>query len=464
MSEVNMNSRALPIIPEFITVHIGTPGDGGENVTVSFPDYIKNVASSEIYPSWPEAALVANIIAQVSFALNRVYIEYYRSRGYDFDITNNTYLDQSFIPGRSIFESISEAVDRRFNTYIRREGAIEPLSAKYCDGELSMCDGLSQNGSLYLANQGYSAFEILQYYYGNDIGLVENAPIEKISESYPGVELSLGSLGNDVRYIQIRLNRISVNYPNIPKIPVPDGIFTEDTDKAVREFQRQFNLSVDGIVGKATWYRIIYVYNAVKRLSELVSEGITQDEIEPIYADRLQLGDEGYGVRALSVVLALIGEYIETVRIVDVGDVFDENIKNAVEDFQRTYGLPITGEVDVVTWENLFDVYNGIIKTIPFEQYQTVVPFRGNFLRLGSVGEDVYLIQTYLDGLSDVYPEIERVDISGTFDEKTDRAVKDAQRLFGLPENGVVGPAGWNAVASEYSDIIMGNMRAEGEE
>ena len=209
---------AVPYIPSTITVHIGRPESSGENVTVTFPEYIKNVASSEIYPTWPYEAILANIYAQISYALNRIYTEYYRSQGYDFDITNSTALDQSFIPGRNTFETINQIVDEVFNDYVKRIGNVEPLATKYCNGTTTVCDGLTQWGTVDLANQGYTALEILKYYYGDDIEIVEDAPIEDIGESYPNVLLSLGISSNYVRYIQVRLNRISVNYPSIPKI------------------------------------------------------------------------------------------------------------------------------------------------------------------------------------------------------------------------------------------------------
>ena len=216
----------LPYIPEYITVHLGPPDSNAENVTVPFLDYISNVASSEIYPTWPENALRANIYAQISYALNRIYTEYYRSRGYDFDITNSTTIDQSFVNGRDIFENISRLTGELFDDYIRRQGNIEPLFAQYCDGIEVTCDGLSQWGSVSLAQNGRTPYEILTNYYGNDIDIVRGAPVMGITASLPETPPRLGSAGSDVRQIQIRLNRISDNYTSIPKIALPDGIFS----------------------------------------------------------------------------------------------------------------------------------------------------------------------------------------------------------------------------------------------
>ena len=226
-------NRNLPVIPEIIRVHLGAPSAEAENVSVSFPNYIKNVASSEIFPTWPESALRANILAQISFALNRVYTEYYPSRGYDFDITNNTAFDQSFVKDRDIFENISAIVDEIFNNYIVRAGNVEPLFATYCNGTTTTCEGLSQWGTVDLANEGLGAYDILTRFYGDDISLVTNAPVAAVEPSELEVLLRLGSAGNDVAFIQLRLNRISSNYPTIPKIPDPDGIFGVVTENAV---------------------------------------------------------------------------------------------------------------------------------------------------------------------------------------------------------------------------------------
>ena len=202
-----------PFIPQYITVHLGPPDSDAENVTVTFPDYIKNVASSEIYPTWDESAIRANIYAQISFALNRVYTEFYRSRGYDFDITNSTAIDQKFIKGRNIFDNIDRIVDEIFNDYIREIGVAEPLAAKYCNGTTVTCEGLSQWGSENLAQQGYSTLDILYYYYGYNIELVNDAPIREFRESYPGTPIRRGDSGAYVKVIQRELNLISQNYP-----------------------------------------------------------------------------------------------------------------------------------------------------------------------------------------------------------------------------------------------------------
>ena len=225
-----------PVIPQFITVHLGAPDEEALNVTVPFMDYVKNVASSEIYPTWPENSIRANIYAQISFALNRIYTEYYRSRGYDFDITNSTAFDQFFVDERNIFENISQTVSEIFDSYIRRQGFIEPLFAQYCNGTTVTCNGLSQWGTVDLANQGLTPYEILQFYYGNNIDIVTDVPVQNVTASLPPNPLRIGSVGDDVRQIQIRLNRISDNYPSIPKIYPTDGIFTTDTHSQIFQY------------------------------------------------------------------------------------------------------------------------------------------------------------------------------------------------------------------------------------
>ena len=329
----------FPYIPKTITVHMGPPDQWAENITVSFPDYVKNVASSEIYPTWEPAAIRANILAIISFALNRVYTEFYPSRGYDFQITASTAYDQKFIRGRNIFENISQMVDEIFNNYIRRQGFVEPLSAKFCNGTTTTCDGLSQWGSQDLAKQGYNSMEILRTYYGDDIELVVDAPIQDITASYPGVPLRLGAVGDDVLRIQVMLNRISQNYPAIPKISPVTGTFGEPTEAAVKEFQRIFNLTPDGVVGKATWYQMVYLYTGVLRLSELVSQGQTFYGFKFQYPGVVREGDTGDAVRILQYMLALLAEFEDALLPITVDSVFGPQTAQAVRQYQSLAGL-----------------------------------------------------------------------------------------------------------------------------
>ena len=352
----------IPFVPQQITVHLGPPDASAANVTVSFSDYIKNVASSEIYPTWDEAALRANIYAIVSFALNRVYTEFYRSRGYDFDITNSTAYDQFFVNGRSYFENVSRIVDELFNDYLRRPGFVEPLAAKFCNGTTVTCEGLSQWGSQNLAQQGSNSTQILRSYYGN-VEIVPNAPIRGIMSSYPGTPLRRGSSGPNVVVIQVELNRISQNYPAIPKIETVDGIFGSRTEASVRKFQEIFGLTVDGIVGKATWYALVRLYTAVTQLSELRSQGQRFYNISWEYPNSPREGSTGEKVRHLQYMLAILSDYIPQIPPLSVDGIFGTATKEAVLAAQRYFGLPQTGIVNAQTWEEIYDQFSGIENT-----------------------------------------------------------------------------------------------------
>jgi len=352
----------IPYIPQRITVHLGPPSSDAENVTVSFSDYVKNVASSEIYPTWDESALRANILAIVSFALNRVYTEFYRSRGYDFDITSSTAYDQFFVKGRSFFDNVARLVDELFNDYLRRPGFVEPLAAKFCNGTTVTCEGLSQWGSENLAQQGYNSTQILRSYYGN-VEIVPNAPIRGYTSSYPGYPLRRGTSGPSVVVIQTELNRISQNYPAIPKIPTVDGIFGSRTESAVRKFQEVFNLTPDGIVGPATWYALVRIYTAVTSLSELRSEG------QRFYANSWALnnpirqGETGIRVEHLQYMLSVLSAYIPSIPPLAVDGIFGNATRAAVIAAQRRFGLPETGIVDSKTWDEIYDQISGIENT-----------------------------------------------------------------------------------------------------
>lgn len=352
----------VPYVPQNITVHLGSPSSNASNITVSFQDYVKNVASSEIYPTWDESALRANILAIVSFALNRVYTEFYRSRGYDFDITSSTAYDQAFVNGRSYFENVSALVDELFNDYLRRPGFVEPLAAKFCNGTTVTCEGLSQWGSQNLALQGYNSDQILRSYYG-DVEIVIDAPIRGITSSYPGTPLRVGSSGPNVVVLQVALNRISQNYPAIPKIPANDGIFGSRTEAAVRAFQQIFGLSADGIVGPATWYEIVRVYGGVNSLSELRSQGQQYYAINWAAPNSLQVGDSGQYVQFLQYMLSVLSEYIPSIPPLSVDGIFGQATRAAVLAAQRRFGLPETGSVDVNTWDAIYDQYSGIENT-----------------------------------------------------------------------------------------------------
>ncbi len=379
----------IPYVPQRITVHLGPPNANAENVTVNFSDYVKNAASSEIYPTWDESALRANILAIVSFALNRVYTEFYRSRGYDFDITNSTAYDQYFVKGRSFFSTIERLVDELFNDYLRRPGFVEPLAAKFCNGTTAICEGLSQWGSQNLAEQGYNSTEILRTYYG-DVEIVNNAPIRGITSSYPGSPLRRGSTGPSVVVVQTELNRIAQNYPAIPKIANVDGIYGSRTEASVRQFQEIFDLTADGIVGQATWYALVRLYTAVTRLAELRSQGQRFYAINWEYPDALRQGDTGAKVEHLQYMLSVLSEFIPEIPEVSVDGVFGSSTENAVLAAQRRFGLVQDGIVGAETWDEIYDQFAGIENTVlrsgeSFPELSAQVPPRNRQARTSTL-------------------------------------------------------------------------------
>lgn len=449
-----MSVQGLPYIPETITVHLGLPDQPAENVTVNFSDYIKNVASSEIYPTWPESAIRANIYAQISYALNRVYTEWYRSKGYDFDITNTTQYDQYFVKDREVFKNISRIVDEIFNNYVVREGSVSPLFTAYCNGTTSRCDGLSQWGTVTLAEQGYTPLEILQFYYGDDIAIIENAPIRPNVESYPGFPLKLGSSGNEVKTIQQQLNRIADAYPSIPKINDPNGIFGTQTEAAVKRFQNIFNLAQDGIVGKSTWYRIKNVYNGVKKLAELTAENLTFDEVEPIYPSLLKEGMSGDYIKTLQYYLNIVAYFYPQIPNINVDGYFGPKTKEAVIAFQEMFGLVPDGIVGRDTWKALSSAYKTSINSIP-EEYKSEaeIVYPGYVLSEGITNDDVRRLQTFLEKISQAYPSIPSVTVDGVFGENTKEAVSAIQRMYGIPVSGVAGPVTWGLIINLYNGI-----------
>lgn len=256
------------VVPEYVVVHDGVPSDSSApNYYVNYKEYIKNVASSEIYATWPESTIYANILAIMSFTLNRVYTEWYRNQGYNFTITSSTAYDQKWIRGRNTFENIDRLVDSIFLNYLSRPGVRQPIFTSYCDGQRVTCSGLSQWGSKYLGDEGYSAIEIIHYYYGSDMYINTAVSVSGVPSSWPGYNLSIGASGDKVRQLQQQLNRIAQNYPAIPKVTV-DGVYGQRTAEAVKVFQKVFGLPQSGITDFPTWYEISRIYVGVSRISE----------------------------------------------------------------------------------------------------------------------------------------------------------------------------------------------------
>lgn len=454
-----------PIIPEEIVVHLGAPDSEAMNVTESFANYIKNVASSEIYPTWPEEALRANILAQISVALNRYYTGFYRNKGYDFDITSSPAYDQTYVYQRDIYSNISQIVDEIFNSYIRRDGNIEPLFAEFCDGVEVSCNGLEQWGSVRLAEDGLDYLSILKRYYGNDIGIVENVPVGDSPALAPSVTLREGDTGLDVELLQRRLNRISANFPGIPKIYPVDGFFDSNTTESVKKFQEVFNLTPDGLVGRATWNSIQAIYNAVKKLYTVSSEGLTVEDLSTRYTSELGPGSTGDGVLTIQYYLSYIALFVQSVLSAGFDGSYGPVTEASVRSFQKTYGLPETGTVNRETFDRIESVYQSFIAEIDYEFYSgRILPFPGRVLRPGIEGNDVRALQEYLNFISESYPEIPKVNVDGSFGNATAEQVRVFKEIFNLTgEPDRVSASTWNAITSVYDDLFTGNRAASGQ-
>ena len=438
------------IIPKNITVHLGRPAASAQNVTVSFRRYIANVASSEVYPTWPEQALRANIHCQISLALNRIYTEWYPSKGYRFNITNSTSYDQYYVHGRTVFDVMVRLTDDIFNTYIRKTGTVNPYYSEYCDGRSVTCPGLKQWGTVTLANQGRNALSILKYYYGNNIEIIRTNNIESIPQSYPGSPLKQGDRGTSVFTLQRQLNRITKDYPFLGKLTV-DGVFGSRMAATVRAFQKQFNLTADGVVGRQTWYKISYIYVSVKDLAELTSEGETSSgTLSDGTWDGtvLRTGSTGSAVEQLQFWLNTLAQYESAIPSVTVDGVFGSGTANAVRAFQRKYGLTVDGVVGRTTWTEVYDQFRSI-------QSDNGTPnaYPGTALREGSSGQNVRLVQFWLKIARTVYTSLANVTVDGKFGAGTAAAVQRFQRYFGLTSDGVVGRITWNKLYEVYNDI-----------
>ncbi len=445
------------VIPQYITVHLGRPAASARNVTVTFKDYIKNVACSEIYPTWPEVALRANIYCQISLALNRVYTEWYLSKGYPFQITNSTSYDQYFVYGRNIFENISRIVDELFATYIRRPGTVNPYYAEYCDGQQVSCPGLKQWGTVTLANQGYTPYRILTYYYGTNLELVTGTNIASIPQSYPGTALRVGSTGTAVRTIQRQLNRIAKNYPGFGTLTV-DGNFGSGTAEVVRRFQRQFGLTADGVVGYSTWYQISYIYVAVKKLAELSSEGEfpNNDSVGGTAGSypgtALRVGSTGNAVRQVQYWLNTVRAYVSGLPLLTVDGVYGSGTAAAVRVFQSWAGLAVDGVVGRATWDALYREFSSVLlEEDAALGYVTQYP--GSPLRVGSTGNAVRTLQFWLAVAATGYPGLPAPAVDGSYGSGTAAAVRAFQQQFGLTVDGVVGPATWNTLREIFTAV-----------
>ncbi len=438
-----MNIR-YPVVPNNITVHLGTPDSAAKDITIPFTDYISNVAAREIYPTWPKNALIANIYAIISFAMNRIYNEWYRSKGYNYDITSSPIYDQTYKENGSTYENIDNIVEDIFNNYVVKTGQVQPFFTRYCDGRITKCDGLSQWGTVTLANEGKTPLEILRYFYGNDINIKYDAPIKDNKEGYPGYEIKLGNAGNPVLAIQRDLKRIRRNYPAIPNINTELGIYDKETEDAVKKFQEIFDLPVTGIVNKATWYKIKYIYTSVKKLSDLYSEGISEKEATFLYTDELKYGDTGIEVEYVHYFLDALAFLDKDIPRLGLNSIYSNNTITMVKAFQEKYNLPVTGVFTYKDWLILQNAYNQILKSYPSE-YKDYIDdlYPDYFLTKGMSGKDVIRVQKYLLAICLYDKSIPGVRVNGIFDELTEKSIKKIQKDYGFEENGVVGPLLW---------------------
>ena len=404
-------------------------------------------------PAWPEQALRANIHAQISLAMNRIFTEWYPSRGYTFNITNSTSYDQYYVHGRNIFEVMEKLTDDIFNTYVRRQGTIEPYYTEYCDGKSVTCKGMKQWGTVDRANEGKNALQILKYYYGNDIEIVRTNNLQDIPESYPGSPLRRGDSGTNVRIIQRQLTRIAKDYPFFGN-PGTDGVFGAATESTVKAFQKQFSLTVDGVVGRATWYKISYIYVSVKDLAELTSEGEKPSGESNVNGSTypgtaLQVGSTGTGVERIQFWLNALAEFDPALPSISVDGIYGNATANAVRAFQRENGLTVDGVVGPATWEAIAAAYNSLESDIQDQPSG----YPGTPLRQGDRGDSVRLLQFYLRMVASNFSSIPTITVDGIFGAATTSAVKAFQKEFGLTQDGVVGPATWQKLYEVYGDV-----------
>ena len=390
--------------------------------------------------SWPEEALRANIIAQVSLALNRIWTEWYPSRGYSFNITGSPGYDQAYVNGRTVFAVMERLTAELFNTFVQRSGDAEPYFTEYCDGKTVTCPGMKQWGTVDRAREGLNALQILRYYYGNRVQLVTTNNIAAIPSSYPGSPLRRGSTGTNVRILQKQLSRIAKDYPSFGK-PAVTGTFDEATENSVKKFQKQFGLTADGIVGKATWYKISYIYVSIKDLAELTSEGETAEGIQSAGGwpgTVLRRGSTGSSVEQVQFWLSDLAQFDSSLVRVSVDGSYGAATERAVRAFQQKQSLTADGVVGQTTWNALYAAW------VDAQSDLGGTAWPGTALRRGDTGMEVRLVQFWLRLAADNYSALRTVTVDGSYGAATVSAVTAFQSLFGLTADGVVGRSTWN--------------------
>lgn len=438
----------VPLIPEKITVHLGAPDELAENVTLTFADYIKHVAASTIQPTWPQSAIVANIYALITIALNRFYNHSYRDQGYDFDITCMSGYDLPCMPETYVPENISQTVDDIFTSYIIRHGQNTPAELTYCNEDTKPCDGLSKWGSVELSNQGYSAYDILKKYYGEDIDIVTDIPVDAHFDPYPLTPIRLGGFGLIVSVIQHDLNKIRENFPSIPEIKDENGIFGSTTEAAVKQFQKIFYLPQNGVVGNATWYKIKFVYDKVKGIEEIIKSR---------FKKYIQEGDSDVFVKLVQYYIHVLGcYYAPEIPRIEITGYYGPETSEAVRALQEKYNLEVNGKVDIQTWAALDKDYRNIMEEIPEGCLNTKTIYPGYVLSPGMGDQNVALIQTYLQKISQYYPQIPSVNVTGVFDDLTEAAVRAMQKEFNIGEvTGFIGAPTWNLISEIYESLPL---------
>lgn len=390
--------------------------------------------------SWPEEALRANIIAQVSLALNRIWTEWYPSRGYSFNITGSPGYDQAYVNGRTVFAVMERLTAELFNTFVQRSGDAEPYFTEYCDGKTVTCPGMKQWGTVDRAREGMNALQILRYYYGNRVQLVTTDNIAAIPSSYPGSPLRRGSTGTNVRILQKQLSRIAKDYPSFGK-PAVTGTFDEATENSVKKFQKQFSLTADGVVGRATWNKVSLIYVSVKDLAELTSEGETAEGTQSAGGwpgTVLRRGSTGSSVEQVQFWLSDLAQFDSSLVRVTVDGSYGAATERAVRAFQQKQSLTADGVVGQRTWNTLYAAW------VDAQSDLGGTAWPGTALRRGAAGMEVRLVQFWLRLAADNYSALRTVTVDGSYGAATVSAVEAFQTLFGLTPDGVVGRSTWN--------------------
>ena len=390
--------------------------------------------------SWPEEALRANIIAQVSLALNRIWTEWYPSRGYSFNITGSPGYDQAYVNGRTVFAVMERLTAELFSTFVQRSGDAEPYFTEYCDGKTVTCPGMKQWGTVDRAREGMNALQILRYYYGNRVQLATTDNIAAIPSSYPGSPLRRGSTGTNVRILQKQLSRIAKDYPSFGK-PVVTGTFDEATENSVKKFQKQFSLTADGVVGRATWNKVSFIYVSVKDLAELTSEGETAEGTQSTGGwpgTVLRRGSTGSSVEQVQFWLSDLAQFDSSLVRVTVDGSYGAATERAVRTFQQKQSLTADGVVGQRTWNTLYAAW------VDAQSDLGGTAWPGTALRRGAAGMEVRLVQFWLRLAADNYSALRTVTVDGSYGAATVSAVEAFQTLFGLTPDGVVGRSTWN--------------------